>query len=105
MQHREEEISKAKIEIVKIFTSIFDQEMKMKAKQMLQSDMNSMLDNMKEKFPMLLKTLKENKGTLLNERGKVLTRIKVNLGVKFSHKTLRRRLTNSLMKNLSRKSR
>ncbi|CAI2367990.1 unnamed protein product [Moneuplotes crassus] len=89
MKHRDQEIERAKVEIVKIFTSIFDQEMKIKAKQMLQYDMNtrqtqewneapfnSMMNNMADKFPMLLRTLKEKKGVLLNERGKPLAKIK-----------------------------
>jgi len=71
MAHRCKEIEKAKIEIIKIFTSIWDQEMKIKAKQLLRSDMttktinwddqgfSSVMRNMKDSFPMLLKTLRE----------------------------------------------
>ena len=71
MAHRCNEIEKAKIEIIKIFTSIWDQEMKIKAKQLLRGDMttktinwddqgfSSVMRNMKDSFPMLLKTLRE----------------------------------------------
>jgi len=90
MAYRNKEIEKAKVEIVKIFTSIWDQELKLKTKQMLNQDMNtkytqewdktplsSITGNMIENFPLLLRTLKEKKGALLNERGQILTRIKV----------------------------
>lgn len=84
-QYRDEEIAKAKIEIVKIYTSILRQA---KVIHGIENGKYSnglvkikLMDKIeipnKQEFPMLFQTLKESNGVLLNENGQKYRRIDV----------------------------
>lgn len=84
MAKREEEIEKAKVEVLKIYTTVLRQgrvidgiEKGVYSQKSFRGQIEKPEMPDPQRFPKLFQTLKEKKGVLLNERGHVFKRIKV----------------------------